>query len=84
MIKATAIEFDEYSDFLTQLKSFTLERYPQPFKVLDDEIAKVWYKHFELSEVYCEVLIEFLMEESGFCLDILRRKSSIIRHFHGR
>lgn len=80
----TAIEIDEYSDFLTQLKSFTLERYPQPFKVLDDEIAKVWYRQFELPEVYCEILIEFLTEESGFCLDILRRKSSIIRYFHGR
>lgn len=80
----TAIELDEYYDFLTQLKSFTLEKYPQPFKVLDDEIAKVWYKQFELPEVYCQALIEFLMEESGFCLDILRRKSSVIRHFHGR
>ena len=34
--------------------------------------------------MYCEALIEFLMERSGFCLDILMRKSSVIRHFRGR
>src|SRR5699024_9912057 len=80
----TAIEIDEYRDFLTQLKSFTLERYSQPFEVLDGEIAKIWYRQFELPEVYCEILIEFLTVESEFCLDVLRRKSSIIRHFHGK
>src|SRR5699024_11566519 len=73
-----------YKELITRVKSIKIERYFQAFEGLDGEIAKIWYRQFELPEVYCEILIGFLTDESEFCLDVLRRKSSIIRHFHGK
>ncbi|WMX58986.1 hypothetical protein [Peribacillus sp. R9-11] len=79
----TSIDIVDYKEFLQKLKDFTID-YDLINSIINmnDNLANMWHSLFQLPEVYCDVLVDFLVSDPPFCLDILRVKQQMVQYFH--
>lgn len=79
------IEKIDYNDFLLELKDFSLNhRSKSVYKSFDKNIANMWFQLFILQDSYCEIIVDFLVKELTFCLEIIRGKPEIVQYFYDK
>lgn len=79
------IEKIDYNDFLLELKDFSLNhRSKSVYKIFDKNIANMWFQLFILQDSYCEIIVDFLVKELTFCLEIIRGKPEIVQYFYDK
>ncbi|WP_121639702.1 hypothetical protein [Virgibacillus sp. Bac330] len=74
------LEQNEYHDFFLELKSFSTQTFSSsPLLTEDEKIGLLWHKLLLSSESIQDKLIDFLLEEQTFTLEIIKRNNKIVK-----